>query len=57
LRELEHPNIVRLINSDPEAAILDENGNEIKRTFYMALELCSGGEIFDFVAQTGKFDQ
>lgn len=39
-----------------EDEYVNERGSK-KAVFHMAIELCSGGELFDFVAQTGRFSE
>lgn len=53
---LDHPNLVRLLDFSDTDQYKKSNG-EAKDVFFMALELCSGGELFDFIAQTGKFSE
>lgn len=56
MRELDHPNLVKLLDFSDSDQFKKESG-EVKDVFYMALELCSGGELFDFIAQTGRFTE
>ena len=46
---LSHPYMVRLLDFKEDAIKLRSNGKQV-RVAYMALELISGGELFDFVA-------
>ena len=56
LKNLEHANLIRLIEFDDNATYKKADGTE-QNIFYMALELCTGGELFDFIAQTGRFSE
>lgn len=56
MKTLSHPNIVNLIDFNDTAE--HEKANGVKTpVFYLALELANGGELFDFIAQTGKFSE
>ena len=55
MKMLTHDNLVRLYDSGESDYTNDRGVTE--KVFYMALELCSGGELFDFIAQTGKFSE
>jgi len=56
MEELDHQNIVKLLNYDEDATYVKSNGTSVK-VFYLALELVSGGEVFDFIAETGRFTE
>ena len=56
MKELDHPNIVKLLDSSYDAEYKRPNGSKLK-VFYLALELVSGGELFDFIAETGRFTE
>jgi serine/threonine protein kinase len=56
MRNLNHKNLVRLLGFDDHGELKNANGST-RSVFYMALELCSGGELFDFIAQTGRFTE
>jgi serine/threonine protein kinase len=49
MRQLDHKNLVRLYDCYDRAELKSPNGTK-RSVFYMALELCSGGELFDFIA-------
>jgi serine/threonine protein kinase len=49
MRNLDHKNLVRLLGVDEHGELKNANGSN-RNVFYMALELCSGGELFDFIA-------
>ena len=53
---LSHPNIVNLIDYSKEGVVEKSNGTKTN-VVYIALELASGGELFDYVATTGRFDE
>ena len=50
----EHPHVVKLIEFKKEGIHHKSNG-VTKKVFYIVIELCSGGELFDFVASCGAF--
>jgi serine/threonine protein kinase len=56
MKNLSHPNIVNLLDFDGSAEHVKANG-EKTAVFFLALELAKGGELFDFIAQTGKFTE
>ena len=56
MSKLKHGNIVNLIEYNKEGVLEKEDGRT-KTVFYIVLELASGGELFDFVAQTGAFKE
>lgn len=56
MKELNHKNIVRLMDFSDQAFYERPNGSKIP-VFYLALELASGGELFDFIAETGRFTE
>jgi len=51
---LSHPIFVNLIEYSKEG-ILEKSNGEKKAVIYIVLELATGGELFDYVATTGKF--
>jgi len=53
---LNHPNIVNLIEYSEEGVVEKSNGVK-KSVFYIVLELATGGELFDYVATTGRFEE
>lgn len=56
MKNLSHPNIVNLLDFNDTAEYCKPNGVKAA-VFYLALELANGGELFDFIAQTGKFSE
>lgn len=56
MKNLSHPNIVNLLDFNDTAEYCKPNGVKAS-VFYLALELANGGELFDFIAQTGKFSE
>lgn len=51
-----HPNIVNLLNYSMSDLLIKPNG-ESKDVYYLSLELAPGGELFDFLAETGSFSE
>jgi len=56
MSHLNHPNIVNFVEYNQEGKEKKRNGQEVP-VQYIVLELASGGELFDFVAMTGKFSE
>lgn len=55
LKELHHKNVIKLIDFKSEATMKRSVGSV--RVAYVVLELAMGGELFDFIAMTGKFSE
>jgi serine/threonine protein kinase len=53
---LSHPNIVNIITFNTEGVVKKTN-REPKPVIYIVLELAQGGELFGYVANTGRFDE
>jgi serine/threonine protein kinase len=56
MKNLSHPNIVNLLDSADNAMVEKENGTKYP-VICIALELASGGELFDYVATGGAFPE
>jgi len=54
MSQLSHPNIVNLIEYGKDAVVEKSDGRK-EPVIYMVLELATGGELFDYVATTGRF--
>lgn len=54
LKQLEHKHITRLIESGYTDLVSRGKKNKV---FYIALEVASGGELFDFISVTGPFSE
>ena len=52
MRELNHPNIVNLIEARDDGEYVKVDGSS-KKVMYLVLELASGGELFEYVANSG----
>lgn len=57
MQEISHPYIVNLVDYTTEGVLRLENGSEKESIIYLTLELAKGGELFDFIAQTGSFSE
>lgn len=56
MSQLSHGNIVNLIEYNKDAVVEKSNGHK-EPVIFIALELATGGELFDYVATTGKFNE
>lgn len=56
MRKLNHKNIVNLIDFNEEAEFVKKSGKS-RPVYSIALELAEGGELFDFIAETGNFSE
>jgi serine/threonine protein kinase len=54
MSQLNHPNIVNLIEYNKDGVVEKKDGAK-ESVIYIVLELATGGELFDFVAMTGRF--
>ena len=57
MKELDHQNIVKLLDYEYEAEYRRPKQTKGVKVFYIALELVGGGELFDFIAETGRFSE
>jgi len=55
-REINHPNIININDWSMTEAIVLDSGKQ-KEVCYMALDIASGGELFDIVFQTGILNE
>ena len=56
MKQLNHENLVKLI-SVRENAVYKKKNEVTYNCFAIVLEYVGGGELFDFVAETGKFSE
>jgi len=56
MKQLNHLNIIRLVDYSDKSTAIKENGSKINVN-YIAMEYAENGELFDYVAQTGKFSE
>jgi serine/threonine protein kinase len=56
MEELHHENLIKLISVRQNALYTRKNGLSY-RCFAIVLEYAAGGELFDFVAETGRFSE
>ena len=56
MKALDHENLVKLVSVRENATYKDEN-ETTSSCFAIVLEYVGGGELFDFVAETGKFSE
>ena len=54
--KLKHNNIIELFDFNDQAVEKWKSGKE-KEVYFLALELARGGELFDYIAQTGTFSE
>lgn len=57
LQRFRHQNIVKVYDVKRNAILRYPNSQRTKKITYIALELAEHGELFDFVARTGKFSE
>jgi serine/threonine protein kinase len=56
MKGLSHPNIVNLVEYSRDAHVEKEDGTKYP-VICIALELATGGELFDYVALTGRYEE
>jgi len=54
MEALSHTNILNMLEYSKDGVVKKSNGTT-ESVIYIVLELAQGGELFDFVAQTGKY--
>ena len=55
MKNLKHPNVIEQVECGQEMYI-KADGRQ-RKVFYIVLELAAGGELFDFVANSGRFKE
>lgn len=56
MQGLSHLNIVNLIEYSKDGVVEKSNGSK-EAVIYIVIELARGGELFDYVATTGRFSE
>lgn len=56
LETLDHPNILKMAGYSKKSEAIRPDGSKLKLC-YINLEFCEGGELFDYVAQSGSFTE
>lgn len=56
MADLSHPNILNMIDYQRDGEIVKSDGRT-EPVIYIVLELAPGGELFDYVATTGHFQE
>ena len=56
MKELNHPNIVNLVEYGDSGDVVKNNG-KTEKVLFIVLELALGGELFDYVATGGRFPE
>ena len=56
LKECDHPNICKLYDHSDKEYVINSYGRKIEVSF-IAMEYAENGELFDFIAQTEKFNE
>lgn len=54
LQEIDHPNVVKVFRISENGQYTGSSG-KTKTVMYILMELCQGGEVFDFLFHTGRF--
>ena len=57
MKKLSHPNINKLVHSGKESIRSADEKSTGPEVEYLALELCNGGELYDYVVNSGPFDE
>lgn len=57
MKEISHPYIINLLKSTNKGVLNKPSGESKEGVVYLTLELATGGELFDFIAQTGSFSE
>lgn len=59
LQKINHPNVLKLYAFDPNFEYVTDDGKGKKKfqSYVMALEMASGGELFDIIYYTGKLSE
>jgi serine/threonine protein kinase len=56
MQQINHPNLVNLIDYQEAMPYVKKNGKKEQRVC-IVMELAKGGELFEYVAQTGRFNE
>lgn len=56
LEKFDHPNILKAYGHSESSIAIKPNGKEIE-VMYLALEYAENGELFDYIAETGVFNE
>jgi len=56
MENLRHPNLVQMVGSSDKSVAIKEDGSELPVN-YIAMDYAENGEIFDFIAESGKFSE
>jgi serine/threonine protein kinase len=56
MKKMDHPNILKLVSYSEKEKATKNDGTTLN-VAYTALEFAEGGELFDYVAETGKFSE
>lgn len=56
MKELSHRNIIKVVDYSEEAEYTLADGRSME-VYYIALELAQNGEIFDYIAESGRFSE
>jgi serine/threonine protein kinase len=56
LKDLHHPNILKIYDYKSKAEALRPDGSKL-RLAYITLENAEGGELFNYIAETGRFSE
>jgi serine/threonine protein kinase len=56
LKELVHPNLIRLKEAYPEGTLVKDDGST-EQVMYIVLELAEKGHLFDYIAKIPAYDE
>jgi len=57
MSEINHPNIINMLSNSTEGVLKEAYGAIKDNVISLTLELAAGGELFDFISQTGIFSE
>lgn len=55
MQKLDHENVLKILHYGTGQYV--KTNNKVRTVSYIVLEIAEGGEIFDFVATTGRFEE
>ena len=56
MKQVDHPNVVKVFKTSENGLYCKKTG-QVTKVMYVLMEFCEGGEVFEFLFQTGKFPE